>query len=51
MALGKSGVGHIISGVMWKTVSEACNLASDYYYKETKNDESKRGWLPIAGAK
>lgn len=32
MGLGEIGVRHMISGVMWKTVSEACNLACDYCY-------------------
>ncbi|WP_042374441.1 anaerobic sulfatase maturase [Neobacillus jeddahensis] len=32
MEMGGDGVSHMLSGVMWKTVSEACNLACDYCY-------------------
>lgn len=32
MAVGEFAAGEKISSVMWKTVSEACNLACDYCY-------------------
>jgi len=32
MEIVRTNVKHMISGVMWKTVSEACNLACDYCY-------------------